>query len=370
MAVKKGYFPSISTRVGEFLAYDLCDAAIKDAMMPIVTLTRYEETESFADAAHALVGGLDGRPAIVDFDAKPRIVTSAAEAVERRRRAAIRRAAAGQNPARPRSERELANDAERTRKTVAFNDNLQRLLDPKTGPTAWLEMTRALPELTPVVRLLDRESLWGQLDFMSDAGRRSAIRVRVDERLEVDLVVSVAEIIRSNVGSIDLIVDADNIWGRSDLALAKASSLLERLETEIGDRFAELRIILLSTSFPKVALKTVPNVLRIEELILLENLGRRFDVHFGDYGSLPNRTEDVIARGWFPHVDLVTRDRWHIELIEVNRSAAGYIAAAGAIRAKPEWRERADCWGAGSSIRSRRGSRLSKARSSPIHHHG
>ena len=345
METGRGYFPSISTRVGEISAYDRCDEATKDLITPIVTLARYKVTESFAEAATALVAGLEGRPAVVDFDPIPRLVTSAAEALERRERSNLIRLKSGRKAARPRSAKELANDAERTRKTEAFNLNLRSLLDPLAGPYAWLELTRAFPELTPALRLANREVLRGQLEFMGRAGRRAAVRVRVDELKEVEAFQANLAVIAANAGAVDLILDADNIWGRTRTSTEKVASLLERVEKAAAARMSELRVIVLSTSFPKVALKGVESVLQIEDLALHETLRRRFDIQYGDYASLPNRTEDVIARGWFPHVDLVTDDEWHIELVEENRNAAGYVTAAEAIVAKPQWRERADCWG-------------------------
>jgi|GEM_PF-5473911 len=134
------YFPALSTRAHEQLAYAKCPSTVKDRMVPIVTLTRYNKEETLEETASILLNDLDGRFAIVDFDPLPREMTSAEESAERRRRRDEVRAASSQKQPRPRSTRELASDAERRRKTNAFNGDINKLTDPRHGPIRWVEM--------------------------------------------------------------------------------------------------------------------------------------------------------------------------------------------------------------------------------------
>ncbi|WFU49114.1 beta family protein [Sinorhizobium terangae] len=340
------YFPSLTTRAGELSAYDQCYAPVKDALIPIFTLTRNADTESLVDSAAALVAALDGRSAIVDFDPRPRKVTSLAEAAEKRRRANLRRAQSGQREGRPRSEKELANDAERLRRTEAFNESLTSLTEPSRGPFRWLELVGTFPELVPILRIVDAPTLRRQLEQTSLAGRPAAIRIRVSEGSEAAMVMQCADLIGPSAASLVLIIDAGNIWARVDSAVADVKSILLGLRAAIGEGFEDLTTVVLSTGFPRQPLRTLPAILPISDLTLHRRIAEDFDIRLGDYGSLPNRTEDTPARGWFPHVDLVTPDDWHISLFENNRDPKKYIDASRVIANKTEWAERAQCWGA------------------------
>ncbi len=340
------YFPVLTTRAGELNAYEQCYPDVKNAMVPVFTLTRYAETESFANSAAALTGALEGRPAIVDFDPRARPVTSLAEAAERRRRNNLRRVQAGQSESRPRSERQLANDAQRLRRTEAFNRSLADLMNPSEGPSRWLDLVETFPELVPVLRMTDAAALRRQLERTCAAGRPAAIRIRISEPSETAIVLSCAGLIRSCAPFVVLIVDAGNIWGRGDAAAAGILDVLRRIRHDVGDEFDQVTIIALSTAFPRQPLRSMPPVLPISDLALHREISEWFDVRLGDYGSLPNRTEDTIARGWFPHVDLATPDHWHVSLYENNRDATKYVDASRDIVGNQElWSQKVECWG-------------------------
>lgn len=339
------YFPALTTRAGELGAYQQCYDPVKDAMIPIFTLTRYAETESLIDSAGALVEALGGRRSIVDFDGRPRPVTSLAEAAERRRRKNLKRVEAGQDESRPRSERELANDAERLRRTEAFNRELSDFLDPSQGPSRWLQLLGGFPELVPVLRLIDEESLRIQLQSMIDEGRECAIRIRANEAVDRSAVMGCADLVASHADRIVMIVDAGNIWGRVDASTADVLDVLRQLRAAIGAGFDRLTMIVLSTAFPRQPLRSVSSILPINDLDLFRSVSEEFEIQYGDYGSLPNRVDDSMARGFLPHVDLVTPDSWHVALYENNRDFSKYVNACVDIMAKAAWSRRADCWG-------------------------
>lgn len=58
------YFPALSTRTHEQLAYAKCSPSVKDRMVPIVTLTRYDKEETLEETASILLNDLGGRSAI------------------------------------------------------------------------------------------------------------------------------------------------------------------------------------------------------------------------------------------------------------------------------------------------------------------
>jgi hypothetical protein len=339
------YFPALTTRAGELAAYQQSLSAVRDALVPIFTLTRYAETKSLADSAAALIDALEGRPAIVDFDIRPRPVTSLAEAEERRRRTNLRRVQAGQNASRPRSDRQLAGDAERLRRTEAFNRELASLVEPSQGPRRWLELLHELPELVPVLRMVDARNLRQQLELMGGAGRAAAIKIRATEAYETSMVLECADLISSSAERLVLIVDVGNVWGRVDGSVMNVLDVLRRLQADI-EGFDHLTMVVLSTAFPRQPLRSMPSALPISDLDIHRRISEEFQIRLGDYGSLPNRTEDTIARGWFPHVDLVTPDHWHVALYENNRDASKYVDASRDIVGDTvRWRRRAQCWG-------------------------
>lgn len=339
------YFPTLTTKAGELLAYEHCYPEVKDGMVPIFTLTRYEDTETFADSAAALMSALKGRPAIVDFDPAPRTVTSLAEAAERRRRANLKRVESGGTAGRPRSERQLANDVARLQRTEVFNAGIAALMEPSAGPRRWLDLIASFPDLVPILRLVNEATLREQIAHVRSEGRRAAIRLRVGEPAHVAMVAACADALAEASESLILIVDSGNIWGRVDNSTADALDILRRLARAVGQGFATLTTVVVSTAFPRQPLRSVASTLSISDLSLHSQVAREFDIRLGDYGSLPNRNEDTPARGWFPHVDLVTAGSWQIFLYEENRNPLRYVTASSDAVGSEQWRERADCWG-------------------------
>jgi hypothetical protein len=111
------YFPCLSTKAFEFLAYEKSDDGVKDRCFPIVMLTRHRKAESFQDAAGFLLSALGDHPAIVDFDPTPIDVTSAAEAERDRQRRSAARVATGGDPIKDRSDKQrTANQRDRARR--------------------------------------------------------------------------------------------------------------------------------------------------------------------------------------------------------------------------------------------------------------
>jgi hypothetical protein len=357
------YFPSLTTKAGELLAYEQSYSPVKDGLMPIFTLTRYGETESFADAAAALVGALEGRRAIVDFDPRPRKVTSLAEAAEQRRRKNLRKIESGGKEGRPRSERELANDAERLRRTESFNANLLDLLDPAVGPQRWLDLTGRFPELIPVLQLSGTEILRLQIQHVRQTGRVAAVRVRVQNPEEVEMAVACAGDIGASAPALVLILDVGNVWGRVDNATVGCAGVLRRIAQAVGQPFGLVTTVVVSTAFPRQPLRNVASVLPIADISLHERLAEEFAIRYGDYGSLPNRTDDTPARGFLPHVDLVTSSSWHVYLYEENRNARKYVDASQDAVRNGQWHNRAECWGSSIIEQVSRGNQVIEGRS-------
>ena len=343
------YFPALSTRTHEQLAYAKCSPSVKDRMVPIVTLTRYDKEETLEETASILLNDLGGRSAIVDFDALPRAITSLEEAAEQRRRKQAVRAASGEKPTRPRSEKELANDAERRRKAQAFNDDINKLTHPLHGPIRWVEMISEFPELLPIFGHGTPDLIRNQLNIISRKGTNGALRIDPRHPYASSAIPGSIGAIRDHAEALVMIVDLKSMRGEYTDAKAAATSFLTEFYRDLGGEAESLTVVLLSNSFPvaKTSLKDLSRTLTMDELRLHEEVSRTFSsVRYGDYMSVaPRRSSSKGGNGWFPHVDLVAPDAWHIVLYESNSDKAKYIKAATDTVSGPNWRNRADCWG-------------------------
>ncbi|MBO0132279.1 beta family protein [Agrobacterium burrii] len=340
------YFPAMSTRVHEQLAYAKCPDDVKDAMVPIVTLTRYKKSETLAETASVLLSDLGGRSAIVDFDPEPRPTTSAEEAAERRKRNAEARMAKGEPPARPRSIKQLGNDAENRHRTEVFNQHVSDLIDPRGGASRWIEMISEFPTLIPVIQIAPGQ-IEPQIDIVRRKGMRGAFRIKARDPNQTRMFLESIAAVRDNANSIAVVVDFEDVRGRISPTLEAAKTFYSQLYEGLGDAADTLQTILLSNSFPKPPLKDVARNLEIEDTRFHRELSTTFATHYGDYMSIPpRRGSGITANGWFPHVDLVSPDHWHISLYENNSDETKYIDAAVDIVKGEYWRKRENCWGA------------------------
>ncbi|WP_407976475.1 beta family protein [Brucella pseudogrignonensis] len=346
MFALKTYFPALSTRVHEQLAYAKCSDAVKDAVVPIVTLTRYDKASTLAETAEILIRDLAGRPAIVDFDPQPRQTTSIEEDRERRRRKAEEREEKGLPPSRERSAKELANDKARKDQVAAFNVDLSRFTDPVHGVVRWVDMITDLPGLLPVIKPLQIED---QINVILRKKVQAAIRLDPFSENEVKACIEAGKTIRGAAEKLIIILDFKTILGRYNDSLKTGRAVISRL-TSVLDSQRNPKIVILANSFPesKTSLKNYPSILSMEERKLHHELSDQMPLFYGDYMSIAPRTgSSKGGQGWFPHVDLVTEDDWHIHLYESNGDQAKYIDACEDAVRGGYWRNCSDCWGKG-----------------------
>ncbi len=343
------YFPALSTRAHEQLAYAKCSADVKDKMVPIVTLTRYGNEETLEETATILLSDLDGRAAIVDFDPVPRPTTSKEEAAERRRRKQEAKAKLGQPPSRERSEKELASDEERRRKATAFVGDIGKLTDPINGPLRWVDMMSEFPDLVPVLRHDNPRLIGPQLDIVARKGTASALRLNPRELSASVAIKENIRVIRDHLNTLMVIVDLQNIRGDYTTSLEAAKSFLAQLYEGLDNEAEKLDLVLLSNSFPtsKNSLRDMPRTLSMDEVKLFKEISGTFPVRYGDYMSVAPRrgSSKGGGNGWFPHVDLVEKTAWQICLYEDNSDEMRYIDASTDTAEGPYWSRRAPSWG-------------------------
>ncbi|NLS16180.1 hypothetical protein HGP16_06365 [Rhizobium sp. P40RR-XXII] len=340
------YFPCLSTKAFEFLAYEKSDEGVKDGCIPVVTLTRYGKAESFQEAAGFLLSALDGRPAIVDFDPTPVEVTSAAEAERDRQRRSAARVQTGGKPIKGRSERQLASDQRDRDGKEAFNTHLEMLGDPVKGPTSWIGIIAGFPSLIPTVRLPSPEVVAEQIALARDLGCGCAVRVRLKEPADTSNFLRSLPLIESwPDGKSFLLVDAGYIRNKVPANAEAVKDFLSRTKAAMGDLFNRIEVVLLSNSFPKDSLKDYPEVIAMGEVELYRSVIRHWKISYGDYMSVAKRPKGSGSNGWYPHVDLVEAESWRIKLDMVKDDPQGFVRAATALIGEPAWQGRERCWG-------------------------
>lgn len=341
------YFPCMTTKAFEFLAYEKSENEIKDRCLPVVTLTRHGKAETFEEAIGFLSSALQDRPAIVDFDPTPTQVTSAAEAERDRKRRSDERVAAGGKPIKARSERQLATDQRDRERKNAFNAHLQMLGDPDQGAISWISIIANYPALVPAVRLTSPESISAQIALSKQMGRRFAVRVRLKEAEDVSVFLrSIPVLADTSPRSWILLVDAGYVRNRVAENVSAVNSFLARVRAFMGNGFQELSTVLLSNSFPKDSLKDYPEVINMAEVALHKAVSSDWKVGYGDYMSVAKRPKGSGSNGWYPHVDLVETESWRIRVDPKKDDPQGFVRQAGALIGTGEpWRAREICWG-------------------------
>lgn len=341
------YFPCMTTKAFEFLAYEKSENGVKDQCLPVVTLTRHGKAETFEEAIGFLLSALDGRPAIVDFDPTPTQVTSAAEAERDRQRRSDERVAAGGKPIKARSEKQLATDQRDRDRKNAFNAHLQMLGDPLQGALSWMAILAAYPALIPTIRLTSPESVGAQIAFSKTLGRRFAIPVRLKESEDVSVFMrSIATLMDASPESWILLVDAGYVRNRVADNATAVSSFLSRVRAVMGTTYDRLSVVLISNSFPKDSLKDYPEVIDMAEVSLHRTVAVSWKVEYGDYMSVAKRPKGSGSNGWYPHVDLVEPGSWRIKVDLKKDDPQGFVRQATALIGTGEpWRGREICWG-------------------------
>lgn len=338
------YFPCFSTRPFEFMAYSRCADQVKDSILPVITLTRQSEAESYSATLDLVSEASDGRPVIVDFDTIPRPVTSEEEAAAIRRQKAAKLKAQDGKPPRERTAKELARYAELRRQTEQFNNHLRGLMDPLDGSTAWIGMATARPGIVPVVRLVSADAVDAQIQAVNATSVSVAFRIDPANSLQVALAGRGIAALRKPE-SCFLVLDTGYVRNRAPMAAASTEAALRSLRNAAGEAFETSRRILVSGSFPSSSLRELPRVLPMEERLVHDRVSGSWAVEYGDHASLPIKSTRKGGNGWFPHVDLTIDGHWRIELEERNSDRTGYSRCALATVNSGDWATRTECWG-------------------------
>lgn len=341
------YFPCMSTKAFEFLAYEKSKDDVKDRCLPVVTLTRYAKGESFEEATDFLLSALGTRPAIVDFDPTPLEVTSAAEAERDRQRRSDKRVSSGGKPIKERTANQLAAEQRDRDRKDAFNAHLAMLCDLEEGPLSWIRIVAKYPALIPAIKLSNPENVVRQVALASQLRCGSAFRVKLKEPETVSVFLRALPLMNGWPGGRSiLLVDAGYVRNKVSDNSEMVTEFLARVKRATGSAFDDIATVVVSNSFPKDSLKDYSEVITMGEVALHRSVSKDWKVGYGDYMSVAKRPKGSGSNGWYPHVDLVEPENWRIKLDLNKDDPQGFVRSATALMAETlPWQGRERCWG-------------------------
>lgn len=334
------YFAEFSTRNFELKAYEKLEDKTKDGITPIVTLTRMQGVTSFQPAIEDVLATTKGREVIVDFDPIPKAVKSEQDAEESRRRKAAR----DRRPYKAPTEKQLAHYAALRKSTEAFNTALKKLTDRTKGGLAWMKFVETYATAVPIVQLYGEMSVLDQVAFANDHKLKIAFRPLSIHQEQVDLTRAGLAAVADPTKAI-LLLEAEHRRGDVEGTKRRLEGTLRRLSGALGSRFNTINKVIVSSSFPGAPLRDRPRLLEIEEIDIYAAISGGWDVAYGDHCSIQPRSEQAGGSGWFPHVDLVDKAHWLVEIDDHKSESKGFIEAAKRVVKTDHWSRRAKCWG-------------------------
>lgn len=208
-----------------------------------------------------------------------------------------------------------------------INTEIKELQKSDRGYSNWcnfiFEQKRRFPKIIPVIQVSEDENLsvednnknlFDQVVSLQQKFQMLCYRINIsDEVYEEDL-----EVIRQALGGNckSLICCMDVVFIPREKASAFAKKIIERI-SQINERFGVVMFSLAGTSFPKnvnqVSTHDSADII-LEEVLFARIVREHFkeasevQVIYGDYASINQERNDMIATGWIPRIDCPTND--------------------------------------------------------------
>lgn len=282
------YYPSLRTRMWELRGYRELDAADKDSLLPIFTISKHARTVAASAVFDVLTRSTEGRNHILDLESNPIFACS----------------------------------------------DVAQLLDPTNAFSNWRDFVEARDNVVPTALI------------PTSAPLRDIVRQVVEfERLDRQVVlrsrnpltdIPVISAILSAVDSVsNLLIILDFGYIRSSVSLkareaANAINAIRNVEDSA-------RIVVLGSSYPRsaAAYDDVGATLEIEERTLHETIGGNPVAIYGDYASIHPEPFEAGASRFVPRIDYVTPNAWIFRRIREN--LGGFTECARRITALQDW---------------------------------
>lgn len=300
---KQTYFPALRTRPAEMEGYAQLRDAVKDKLVPLITLGAWPRVEGIEQSLQQATQAVGARPFIIDL----------------------------------------------TQEGAYRRPEVLELLNPDGDFAAWRNKVAAIENAIPVVQTPSTVKLSQIIKqaraLESLASKRVAFRV-TDFVSDTPRVVAALSAL-DNPGQALVIIDAGYIRDSMPASLSACVSAINDIREEIPEAI----ITVISTSFPA----TVTSHLTQESSGTRGSLGiLERELHYaigadaaiyGDHGSIHSKVYLAAGGRFMPRIDYALSDAWEFER-RPGKDSSGYIDAAQALVERFPGILEEDTWGA------------------------
>jgi hypothetical protein len=282
------YYPTLRTRSAEIKGLEKLDTAMKQKMLPLITLGKWPKSDDFAKSADKAVEAMEGNPFFFDLPNDPRHHSI--------------------------SSSELTKPA----------DNFER----------WREFISRYEHAIPIVQMTGgtrREISQQARKFEASVGK-VGFRIR-DFSKETPLVIAALSALDSVENAL-VFLDAQYIRSAFSAYVAACTGTINALRAEVP----ETLIATLSTSFPASRTQfcdgnRTHGAINNLDRELHESIGGTSIAMYGDYGAIHAVIYDdqPIMMRWSPTIDYPLDYEWVFERRPGTENGVGYIDAAKAL---------------------------------------
>jgi hypothetical protein len=315
---QKTYFPALTIREAEIKALNKLAGPTKDRLFPIVRLQAWPRSKK------------DGPPLI------ERSLHKYIEAMEER--------SAALDLAVPRTDRD--SDA-----AIQGRAEISKLRDPRCGFQVWVELIKRYPQFVPtVVWCDDADNLKVEIKSLIEIGRGIVLRLRRSQRWNLpNLSIVDSAVLKGQ--KILVVMDCEQIDRREDILLVATEVQTVALRISSILNSENVQFVVVGSSFPSdfasIHNRTAKLDIRERQIFsLLDGSPALVKAHmklrYGDHASVFAGEREPQFRG-LPRVDYPAPLKW---IYHRRPQSEGFVAAAKAIVAEPEWNEALLCWGA------------------------
>lgn len=341
--ISQRYFPAFSTKEAELRGFAELAPKVLDKIVPVIMLSRLPQASSLEPSLFSVMEIAETRPVILDFAKELRAETSEQEAARKKDIKDRERLAQGLDPV-VRSNKQQARDREIRESTRAFNRDVTRLSNPEGGFSAWRTMVGKFSNAIPVIQRGTPRQMADQVRAYNEMGSAFAFRLNISEPGPLSELIAVARHVTHPEKSI-LLFDGGYVRGISSGIAQKMCFALEEIKDQVSWFDSAVKVSL-SGSFP-TSLANAASPLEIEERVLYDHVrSAGWQVRYGDYSSVQLSTGQAGGSGYFAHVEVAHKRKWHFKRSDKKNYQNGFKDCAKALVSdKAIWSGRADCWG-------------------------
>jgi hypothetical protein len=312
------YFPTLRTRQAELKGLEMLDPTRKQRIVPVLTLGRWPKALDFSKSAEKARDAMAGWPYFLDLTSDARHLAD--------------------------QQRILRNSSGAFEAWRAFAGNYHNAI-----PVVQITSDARIRDVTRQAQELERTT--GKLAF----------RIR-EFSSETPLVINALSALDDPRNAI-IFIDCQYIRSALSAYVTATVATVNQIRDEFPDSF----ITVLSTSFPS---STVPYAdatqqrgsIEIQERQLHNRVGGSTVVAYGDHGSIHSVIyDDAAIMRWAARVDYPRELDWYFERRPSDQSAAGYVSAAGAVKASDPDIGTRNIWGEDMIIQAAGGQPHAKA---------